>query len=69
MRDKEEASKLLKLLNTCEEIAYRVSEALMDARSMRLMQVERVLETIKSYLDLLKRELEVKIEDLADQPA
>ncbi len=61
----EELEELLRLLGTSEELAYRISEAIKDAQRMRLTQIERILNTIKSYVELLRRELEVKIEDTA----
>lgn len=42
------------------EIDQRVSEAVKTSRDAGLMQVSRILETVKSYIDLLKRELEVE---------
>ena len=56
---------LLRLLGTSEELTYRISEAIKDAQRMGLTQIERILNTIKSYVELLRRELEVKIEDMA----
>ncbi|MHC1629140.1 MAG: hypothetical protein ACXQTI_09980 [Candidatus Nezhaarchaeales archaeon] len=56
---------LLRLLGTSEELVYRISEAIKEAQRMGLTQIERILNTIKSYVELLRRELEVKIEDIA----
>jgi len=61
---REELEELLRLLGTSEELAYRISEAIKEAQKMGLMQIERILNTIKSYVELLRRELEVKIEEM-----
>ena len=63
MGQKVELEGLLKLLGVSEELSYKISEAMKDAERMGLMQVARILDTIRSYVDLLKRELEVKVED------
>jgi DNA-directed RNA polymerase specialized sigma subunit len=51
---------LYELSNMVEELDRRVLEAIKMAEERGLMQVARVLGTIKSYVDLLRRELEVK---------
>jgi DNA-directed RNA polymerase specialized sigma subunit len=51
---------LYELSNIVEELDRKVLEAIKMAEERGLMQVARVLGTIKSYVDLLRRELEVK---------
>jgi hypothetical protein len=53
---------LHELSSMVEELDQKVLEAVKRAKERRLMQAARVLETIKSYVDLLRRELEVKDE-------
>lgn len=48
------------LSSAIEELDRKVLEAIKEAQERDLMQVVRVLGTIKSYVDLLKRELEVE---------
>jgi len=48
------------LLSIIEELDQKVLEAIKRAEEKELVQVIRVLGTIKSYIDLLKRELEVE---------
>jgi len=53
---------LCELLSIIEELDQKVLEAIKKAEEKKLVQVIRVLGTIKSYIDLLKRELEVEDE-------
>ncbi len=48
------------LSSTVEELDQKVLEAIERAEKEGLTQVVRVFETIRSYIDLLRRELEVK---------
>ena len=48
------------LSSMVEELERKVLETIERAEEKGLMQVVRVLGTIKSYIDLLKRGLEVK---------
>jgi hypothetical protein len=57
-----EPGELHELSRMVEELDQKVLEAVKKAKERRLMQIARVLETIKSYVDLLKGELEVKDE-------
>jgi hypothetical protein len=57
-----ELEELHELSSMIEELDQRVLEAVKRAKERKLMQAARVLETIKSYVDLLRRELEVKDE-------
>ncbi len=51
---------LCELLSIIEELDQKVLGAIKKAEEKKLVQVIRVLGTIKSYIDLLKRELEVE---------
>lgn len=42
------------------EVDQKISEAVKISRDIGLTQATRILETVKSYIDLLKRELEVE---------
>lgn len=59
-QEKTSLSRISKLIG---ELDSKVSEALEEARQAGLTQPLRVLETVKSYVVLLKRGLEVKAED------
>lgn len=54
LEDLQVVSKLVK------EIDQRVSDAVKVSQDVGLTQVARILETVKSYIDLLKRELDVE---------
>ncbi|MEM4977994.1 hypothetical protein DSO06_05035 [Candidatus Nezhaarchaeota archaeon WYZ-LMO8] len=51
---------LRRISNIIEELDQKVSEAIRASQEVGLTQVARVLETVKSYVELLKRELEVE---------
>ncbi|MEM0217865.1 MAG: hypothetical protein QXM73_03825 [Candidatus Nezhaarchaeales archaeon] len=51
---------LRRISDIITEIDQKVSEAIRAAQEVGLTQVARVLETVKSYMELLKRELEVE---------
>jgi len=55
-----ELEELHELSSIVEELDQKVLEATKRAEEKGLMQIARVLRTIKSYVDLLKRGLEVK---------
>ncbi|RLF21546.1 MAG: hypothetical protein DRJ68_03200 [Thermoprotei archaeon] len=61
-----ELKELLKLLALSDELTYRVDEALKELEQTNLQQVKGVLKTIRSYIDLLRRELEVKAEEVME---
>lgn len=56
------SKKLDELSSAIEELDQKVLEAIKKAEDDGLMQAVRILGTIKSYVDLLRRELEVKNE-------
>lgn len=51
---------LQRISSLVRELDRRVSEAIKTSQEAGLMQVVRVLETIRSYIELLKRELEIE---------
>ncbi|MEM4577095.1 MAG: hypothetical protein QW701_06620 [Candidatus Nezhaarchaeales archaeon] len=59
----ERTSSLSRISKLIEELDAKIFEALEEARQAELAQTLRLLETVKSYVELLKRGLEVKAED------
>lgn len=51
---------LQRVSSLVKEVDQGVSEVLKASQEVGLTQVVRVLETIKSYIELLKRELEIE---------
>lgn len=51
---------LQKVSSIIRELDRRVSEAIEASQEIGLTQVARILETVKSYIELLKREIEVE---------
>lgn len=51
---------LQRISNLVRELDQRISEAMRVSQEVGLTQAARVLETIKSYIELLRRELEVE---------
>ncbi|MDH5815490.1 MAG: hypothetical protein QE164_01660 [Candidatus Nezhaarchaeota archaeon] len=51
---------LQRVSDVIKELDQKVSEAIKVSQEVGFAQVTRTLETIKSYVELLKRELEVE---------
>lgn len=51
---------LQRVSNLVKELDQRISEVMRVSQEVGLTQVARVLETVKSYIELLRRELEVE---------